>query len=1001
MYYNSAFPPLSMPQYYAGIGFGGYGSIFDRFPIGYNSWLKPQTFIYHIYEKREPEFQARELNKRYGKYWIRERNGRNVEIGSVVLKDKFIVNANPDRTFACLSCMLKLDEKNEKIPVTIPYKDLMRHNILAYLPPELRRNPDCPERYITMAFFDELMNGDDIKFLQSPKHSGWNRDEQHAFFVSAETTIPQLSAYYAPNIHARKLPRTETTLADAARTLSKELPPNWKAKLLLAASTACYLLPFFADAGLQPDKLLIIKPDSEQNAKFATALLSTQNYSDTRSCLLTECRTVLEKELNTTYDGMCVFRDSSYTENRKRREAGLDVLIQDLNRGQGLDETSRHMISIIADNPGLYASELPAITLCLSGCIETDNLHQIRKRIGVFHGALVRLLESLNPNENLVTYALKNAPRPPRSIRQQGLIQTETIICLTLFILLQYRLLTKEEYQAALQFLRSDETEALDSDVEILNDFRSVFSEWLLQHPNRVVPQFGPPYKNKIAGAVITDTDYVNLQRDTLDFIVARMKKTQKRNVVLAALKACGKLHSNNNYKRMLEVETYPGNSTSLFVYSIPQKFLTSACQAMLKTVSLADRLFDPNCLPEDFLPLISINGNQAAGRIVNDETDEAESLYASGQTRSGKSFFLAQHAVIRAAFGERLIIFDQTGAFSQEELKKHLPAKIINDFFSFWEIGKNGLPVDLLSLKHCHSLPENKQQLFSIFSVEARITGDVQGKRLRKQLPKIVRAIEDRKVNRLSDTLSFFDPNDPEQKDIKERLEEAFDDLQGLPESRVTWAEFLTEQSKIVVISTAADGIRKCSQHIDALLASLYAWKQHYRSTRLTIVLDELEDLCLEKDGPIGTILRKGGKHRLSMMLASQEFSNEKDLLGKLIGNCGTLVFFRPKDADINSIAHHIGCDRQLLAQLQQGECIVKAGFYSKSKGKNTSGLISGSAFPAEQFLFGEYPCFDDEEEDYPDEYLLEEYPLFHDTIIGEKNQGGSLIGINLSVWG
>ncbi|MEE3403213.1 MAG: hypothetical protein VZR73_03930 [Acutalibacteraceae bacterium] len=110
---------------------------------------------------------------------------------------------------------------------------------------------------------------------------------------------------------------------------------------------------------------------------------------------------------------------------------------------------------------------------------------------------------------------------------------------------------------------------------------------------------------------------------------------------------------------------------------------------------------------------------------------------------------------------------------------------------------------------------------------------------------------------------------------------------------------------------------------------------------------------------------------------------------MGKLIGNCGTLVFFRPKDADINSIARHIGCDCQLLVQLQQGECIVKAGFYSKSKGKNTSGLISGSAFPAEQFLFGEYPCFDDEEEDYPDEYLYEAAPLFHDTTNETKNQG------------
>jgi hypothetical protein len=69
-------------------------------------------------------------------------------------------------------------------------------------------------------------------------------------------------------------------------------------------------------------------------------------------------------------------------------------------------------------------------------------------------------------------------------------------------------------------------------------------------------------------------------------------------------------------------------------------------------------------------------------------------------------------------------------------------------------------------------------------------------------------------------------------------------------------------------------------------MLASLYEYKQHDRDARYTVILDEIEDLCLEKESPISTILRKGGKHHLSMLLASQEFSVEKYKLGKIIGN-------------------------------------------------------------------------------------------------------------------
>ena len=102
-------------------------------------------------------------------------------------------------------------------------------------------------------------------------------------------------------------------------------------------------------------------------------------------------------------------------------------------------------------------------------------------------------------------------------------------------------------------------------------------------------------------------------QKSRLDSIVARMKKTQRRNVVLAALKENGFLHCNNKYKRNLEVEVAPGFTETFKVYSVPKKFLTSSCQTMLNTISQNDVLIDIGAIPADILPIIAVEPDARA----------------------------------------------------------------------------------------------------------------------------------------------------------------------------------------------------------------------------------------------------------------------------------------------------------------------------------------------------------------------------------------------------
>ena len=100
-------------------------------------------------------------------------------------------------------------------------------------------------------------------------------------------------------------------------------------------------------------------------------------------------------------------------------------------------------------------------------------------------------------------------------------------------------------------------------------------------------------------------------------------------------------------------------------------------------------------------------------------------------------------------------------------------------------------------------------------------------------------------------------------------------------------------------------------------MLASLYEYKQHDHDPRYTIILDEIEDLC-----------------------------PEKDRLGKIIGNCGILVFFRPKTNNISDISKLTGIDKSTFVNLEQGQCIVYGPLYNKYEDKNKNVTLIGQTY-------------------------------------------------------
>lgn len=902
-----------------------------------NNWYRPQMIVNTLCE-REKNYSPKKLIKHDDTYYMAERNGRDVTVGKLKLKDKLIVNQHLDGIFDTFYSKIECDG-NDPIEISIPYKPFVNRDILQFIP-FFKRNEDCPDKYIIMAFYHEILDGDDIKFLQLPQHSGWQEAQDgKTTFASAEIVIPKLRMYYSDDILERKMLHTEKTLTEAGEALAKALPAHWKYKLLVALNVTSVLLYFYRLAGLIPDQMFVVEPKSESNARTVSAILDNSRRP---ICRLTDCKTAIQRELALINDGIAQLRESSYVEERKQRDAGLDVLLNDLRSQMRRCGQNRHIPVIISDNPGGISSEFPAYFISLKDCTTVDNDSEIQQAVGEFISALIKNLSNAEVTDNLVTNALHRTEWLKKTSENSEYYMSFRMLSASLEILSMYKVLSVEEQRKTLFYLRDHNNEPLDTEQEITNELRSVLSDGIENGRIGVAVKGSSKFFDPTRPMVYIDEAYVNALASTIDTkILPFMKTTHRRNKLLSATKSCGKLYSNNNFKRNIDIEIAPGITNTFSVYSFTKDLLEGRCKDKINALFYENYLYSKEEMPVGFIPMIKINGcNKYAGCVIDDSTDEGESLYVSGKSRSGKTRFLVEQAVIRYHSGKKVVIFDQTGSFSPEELEKH---RVDKNMFVHWDIGKYGIPVDLLSLENCSTLPEKKNRLFSIFSVAASVTGEIQGKTLKKILPAIARAIDAGEVHTLLETLRFFDENDSEKGIIKDRLEEVFSELEGLNTYEQNWDDFLNSQKGIVVLSTSSDGIRKSSTIVDMLLANLFDYKQHDRTPKYTVVLDEIEDLCLEKEGPISTILRKGAKHRLSMMLASQEYSVEKDKLGKLIGNCSLHVFFRPKDANIADISKYIGVEKSALASLQQGQCVVYGPLFNKKIGKNKQTTIIG----------------------------------------------------------
>ena len=681
---------------------------------------------------------------------------------------------------------------------------------------------------------------------------------------------------------------------------------------------------------------------SEEAKNTVIAFTKNQNYESLVTANLYDSPSKINSNLLDVNDGTVVFSDNSITENTNRRLTSFSLISNDINLNNGIEHNTNKAVIVITGNTGAIPTNAPAFYIADNSVYVNENYSKIQQAVGEFsYSFLLNLVRNPDLRNNLITEAIAFAYNKIINNDSNAAI----IMSATAYILQRYNVLGENDVQNIINWLEDDAENIPDSDNIIADDFGNVLSNIICSGKAELVNQFEEPYYTPGTNKIMLDEKkHLNFDYKFINHIILpKMNSTKKRNILLDTLSRKNLLNSTKSYKRDLKysVSSYE-NQTGSF-YSVGTDVLSEQARAIVNAFGFRNLFRKKDELPVNLIPIISDNYDGFAGVKKDPDLDENFHTYFSGKSRFGKSYAVLQQALYRAKMGEKIIIIDQSQSFSHSELLKHQSAEVIDKYFDYWDIPSMGIPVDFADFSSCSTLPQKKAKLLSILTAGMRIVGDFQEKILQKSIANMVKKWEIKDKHSLNDILDEFDHKDESGRKLKAKLKSVLTYLTGFGFSETNWGDFLSSRKNIIIISTEKDETHNYTSLIDMLVSDFYTYKIANPEFKCTLVLDEIEDLYLSPNGPVNVVLRKGGKHNLAMFLSSQEFSSEKDNLGKIIGNCGTILFFRPKDDNLKEIAKLTGHSVNELSSFEAGECVVCGNIYDYRKARNSYQVIRG----------------------------------------------------------
>ena len=879
-----------------------------------------------------------------------------------------VLVANPKGIGCCENIIVTL--KGVRTPLIFPEGDIS-YELFRKQSRFLRKGLKADAKVLYEAFLRAIRECTNKRFITIPKHAGWcTLQSGVSIYISSESLIPGLEELFPKEVRKHKLIPHDIPLEDASSMYSKALPDSMESLLLTTIRTESYLLPFFEAERLYPDRGFVIVYNSESAKKNAIALTKRKSYSSTVIPALTDRITKVRSELEVSNDVTVLFAFSDVVESKRAFNNGIREILWELNKTNGKENDTRKLFVLLTNAAGSFPEEYPTYYISFDLENNSKNIEFIQHLGGMFDYALIQYIKR-NPDaiKQVVREGIEFARSSVANIKNVEITDSMIMTLATAQILSRLNVVTKKDMNSIIHWFKSEASSESTISDTICHEFKLAVSSSILSGELKITKQFGPPYyaDNGCTAFIREDDCSVNMNSETINSVI--IPKMSVRSVIKMNknLKEKGMLINKHTNKRKLNVAYEASKFDDVEVFSYSKSVLNEEAKTYVDDMIYNEYWFNIDEYPEGFVPMLyNMKGTRAAGYVLTSDMDENLHEVYFGTSRSGKTFALTNRAIEKVVVegADGVIIFDQTGGFIPTEIDKHIGKNLRVKYCSFWSVYENGLPIDLLDLRGCLTYKDKKDRLFRIYAMMSKTLGSYEEQILKNV---IKRMLKDMKNN---NDLTIFDLSKYLYEDINEdetpakddahrkllyKIDSVLDDLRGTPQTKNNWGEFVKEQgTPLIIISTGLDGVGKGTEIIDMLLESLYSYKQRYSTSKYTVVLDEAQDLYLHEKGAVNTLLRKGGKHGITLLLASQSYPDQTTPFGKVVGNCGRVRGYRSKGDDINRYADRFGCDKNEANALLKGNCFDDGPFYSRYIGMNVTKTLKGKTVsfePAPEF--------------------------------------------------
>lgn len=815
------------------------------------------------------------------------------------------------------------------------------------------------------SFLRSLCECPNKKFLTIPKHAGGiTLPNGVTTYISSESVISGLEDLFPTEVREHKMVTHALSLKEMSAIYHNALPQCLSAKLATVTRDETFLLPLFGAEGLHPDRVFSISYNNDAVRETVIALTKRKNYTSTVVQALTDRITKVRKELASANDVTVLLTFSGIFEEGHNLDNAFKEVMWDITGENGAEDNTRKIVIIITDHPERIPDDYPVYYINCSDDIIVKNVPVLQRLSEMFDYAFKEYIYN-NPDatKQLVREGIIAARHMVSNFSNVVITDTMIMTLATAHILKRLSIVTGSDLRGIIRWFGTEATSRLSMSDAICCEFKSAISSAILSGELKIAKQVGPPYYSDDGyTAFIREEDKsINMSDDTIKNVIIPKISTRSVTKMNKHLNQKGWLKDKHTNKRKLRVAYEAGVFEDTEVFSYSRSVMNAEAKAYVDDNINNEYWFSKEEYPEGFVPVLyNKDGTKAAGYVFKpDDDDNLHEVYF-GYTRSGKTFALTNRAIqkVEAEGSDAVIILDQTGGSSVAEVDKHIGKELRMKYFTFWNVYENGVPVNLLDCRGCLTYKEKKERITRIYAMMTRSLGNYQEQILKNAVKSMLYDMKKNPNLTIFDILQYIvqynedgEPYlDEAHKKLRCKLQAVLDELEDTPQNKNSWGEFLKEQGKpIVVISTGADSVGKGSEIIDIMLESLYTYKQCHPCEKYSVIIDEAQDLYLHEKGTVNVLLRKGGKHNITMLLASQSFPDPNIQFGKVVGNCGRLRSYHPKADDLKRAANYFSCDKDEVDFLKQGECYDKGPFWSRYRAENVITTLKGKTVPFE----------------------------------------------------